>query len=480
MIADDNTPPHPADTSDEPPEAFAVEYRPPEKLVRPPHSLEAEREVLGAVFIDGRALETLAASLTTASFYFERHQIVFATMLEIGSHGAAIDIVTVHQALKDRRQLDKVGGVRALSELMDRAGTVTNLEHYVAIVRAKERQRRIVELAQSIEHEGLGDVDDVDAFVQSFAARAGSVIAQVAKPPEPMRLKSISERVEAGEPDWLEEAPPAPSVLMKNLDGSPFMLDSRVGVVEAPGGTGKSWLVIQLAVAVACGGRWLETYECRKGRVLLALGEERDQEIWRRVWRVAQSLGLDSYQRDEVKRNLVPLGLDGEEVAFLQKAPDGNITETPFYRQVQAAMDRDGPFRLAVFDPLSYFGGPEVESDPYIATRFIRCGSRLTRAAGEPAVLYTAHSRKKQLGIGQKLDADNTRGSSAIVDGARWVCSVAKRAEKLVAMKVTKTNYTVPGEQLTLTRGKGGVPRVATEAEIAEAEEQERGGRRKA
>lgn len=463
--------PHPAELDDDMPEPMPVrEPKPkllePDKAIKPPHSLEAEVEVLSAVFVDGKAFADVAA-LAASDFYFERHRIVYAVMADLHERGTAIDLVTVMQALKDRGQYEKVGGARALSEILDRSGTVTNLGHYIGIVRSKARLREIIEAMQARVTQAHQDVHDVDAFVESTKTQIEGVLERVAKPAEPLRLESIADRTARGEPDWLEQTPPDVSALMRNPDGSPFMLDGRVGVISAAGGTGKSWLVIQLAIAVACGGQWLEHYGCRKGRVLLALGEEKDEEIWRRVWRVAKHLRLSEYERSEVARNLVPLGLDGEEVAFLHKSQDGNITSTPFFAQLQQALSRDD-WRLVVLDPLSYFGGPEVEGDPYVATTLIRCGAKLTKSPGGPAVLFSAHSRKKQQGFGTKLDSDDTRGSSAIVDGSRWVCSVGKRSESIIALKVTKTNYTVAGDEVLLARGLGGVMRPATPPEIAD------------
>ena len=139
--------------------------RPGDPGVKPPHSIEAEREVLAAVFIDPNAMDTLTESLQAEDFYADRHQILFATMLELHERATAIDLVTMMQALKDRGHFDKVGGVRTLSELLDRSGTVTNLEHYCEIVRQKAVLRRMVEAARTIETAGLQDVSDVEEFL---------------------------------------------------------------------------------------------------------------------------------------------------------------------------------------------------------------------------------------------------------------------------------------------------------------------------
>lgn len=133
--------------------------------VKPPHSLDAEREVLSAVFIDPNAMDVLSESLRAEDFYLERHQLLFTSLTELHERGTAIDLVTVQQALKDRGQFEKIGGLRTLGELLDRAGTVANLEHYCDIVRQKAVLRRMVEAARQIETAGLQDVADVEEFL---------------------------------------------------------------------------------------------------------------------------------------------------------------------------------------------------------------------------------------------------------------------------------------------------------------------------
>ncbi len=133
--------------------------------IKPPHSVEAEREVLAAVFIDPNAMDALMESLKAEDFYLERHQILFLVFTELHERGTAIDPVTAQQALKDRGQYEKVGGARALGELLDRSGSVSNLEHYCEIVRQKSVLRRMVEAARQIETNGLQDVADVEEFL---------------------------------------------------------------------------------------------------------------------------------------------------------------------------------------------------------------------------------------------------------------------------------------------------------------------------
>lgn len=132
----------------------------------PPHSADAEREVLAAVLVDPDALDTLTETLCAEDFYLERHQMLFESYQQLARHNTPIDPVTLKQALVDRGQFERVGGTRAIGELLDRAGTVGNVEHYCAIVKQKADLRRMVDAARSIEVAGYQDVDDVAEFLE--------------------------------------------------------------------------------------------------------------------------------------------------------------------------------------------------------------------------------------------------------------------------------------------------------------------------
>lgn len=143
-----------------------------------PHSMEAEREVISAVFVDPHALDTIQESLKPEDFYYERNSLIFAAMCELHERGAAIDPVTVQQALKDRGDWEKAGGARTLTELLERAGTLGALEHYCVIVRTKSMVRRMVEAARHIETEGLQDISDVDEFLSDSERQIFSVLEE--------------------------------------------------------------------------------------------------------------------------------------------------------------------------------------------------------------------------------------------------------------------------------------------------------------
>ena len=85
----------------------------------PPHNLEAEKSVLGAVLLDERHLHALLVEeqLRPEHFYREQHGAVFAAMLELYESDRKIDHLTVAETLRQNGKLEEVGGPEAIDEL---------------------------------------------------------------------------------------------------------------------------------------------------------------------------------------------------------------------------------------------------------------------------------------------------------------------------------------------------------------------------
>jgi len=155
-----------------------------------PHSLEAEREVLSAVFVETTVatLDMIAAELQDGDWFFERHKYIYQGMMGLREKKIPVDPVTLQQALIDRGTYQLAGGARAIGELLDRAGTIANVKHYIAIVKQKAVLRRFYEVAQKIEVAALGDVADIETFVKEAETTWAGAIRE-------------RERLNTG-PDW--------------------------------------------------------------------------------------------------------------------------------------------------------------------------------------------------------------------------------------------------------------------------------------
>lgn len=284
--------------------------------------------------------------------------------------------------------------------------------------------------------------------------------------------------------DWLAgKAPPPREALLEHPlnagddAGKLYMPAGKAGMLVAPGGTGKTTVLMQLAVSVATGLPWLDYYYVtRSGRVLVALGEEDEAEMHRSLYYAAKAAGIgggdDDRFRQAIYRNVVAYPLAGVPVPFVDA--DGN--RLAFFHRLADFIEETGPYSLVILDPGSRFMGPEAETDNAAATQFVQCLETLTQAKGNPSVLMAHHTNKTALSA-QGSSQGDARGSSALVDGVRWVVNLRSAIQPIeggglrTTLEVTKTNYGPAGKALELIRTDYGW-RAMTPGEVKAEQEQ--------
>jgi replicative DNA helicase len=119
------------------------------------HRPEAEQSVIGTILLEGTLFETL--TIEPGHFYEPRHQRIFEAMREINSQGKAIDVVTVTHELGD--DIQSVGGVMYLTQLVESIPSTISLKHYESIVfesyRARETRKLAMQYAEDPSDEDL-------------------------------------------------------------------------------------------------------------------------------------------------------------------------------------------------------------------------------------------------------------------------------------------------------------------------------------
>lgn len=115
----------------------------------PPHSTEAEQAALGCILLSGDCLGEMAEKTKHGSelFYDIRHQVLFSCLLEMQEEQIQIDIFSVQQRLKDKQQLDGIGGLAYLASLPDGTPSAANFGYYLTIVLEKFALRQILAAA---------------------------------------------------------------------------------------------------------------------------------------------------------------------------------------------------------------------------------------------------------------------------------------------------------------------------------------------
>jgi replicative DNA helicase len=144
-----------------------------EALKVPPHDVEAERSVLGAILIDSSAINLVAEFLKPEHFYEPSHQLIFSSMLALFEKQQPIDIITVVNQLKLSGDLKKIGGKAYLSDLINTVPTSANIEKYGQIVKDHYTKRKLIEVSsrtverafdEQIEVKKLLDEVETDIF----------------------------------------------------------------------------------------------------------------------------------------------------------------------------------------------------------------------------------------------------------------------------------------------------------------------------
>ena len=125
-----------------------------------PHSLEAERTVLGAILIENEAFHHAAEVLTEQDFYRDAHRKIFQRMAALSARGDAIDLVTLKEEMSRAGDLDSAGGIAYLSSLVDGVPRATNVPYYSRIVKDKSVLRNLIAAANRISQSCFGEVEE--------------------------------------------------------------------------------------------------------------------------------------------------------------------------------------------------------------------------------------------------------------------------------------------------------------------------------
>ena len=116
----------------------------------PPQNLEAEEAVLGSILLEQDSIISVMEFLVPDDFYRVAHQLIFAAMIELNQNSEAIDPITVSEKLRQKNQIDNVGGEAGIIELLDKVPTAANVEFYTQIVLEKSTRRKLIKTSTNI------------------------------------------------------------------------------------------------------------------------------------------------------------------------------------------------------------------------------------------------------------------------------------------------------------------------------------------
>jgi replicative DNA helicase len=142
----------------------------------PPHNLDAERAVLGAVLLEGReTLPRVIEVLRPSDFYTEAHRVMYGSMLTLFDRGEPVDVLTLTEELRRGDQLEFVGGPAALALLVEQGSISAYLSSYTSIVRDRAVLRELIQTSSQIIAQAFDAKDDVQTLVDDAERRIFSL-----------------------------------------------------------------------------------------------------------------------------------------------------------------------------------------------------------------------------------------------------------------------------------------------------------------
>ncbi|MCJ7557408.1 MAG: replicative DNA helicase, partial [Gammaproteobacteria bacterium] len=150
-----------------------------ERLRVPPHSVDAERAVLGGLMLDNLAWERIADLVAVDDFYRHDHRLIFNAIGELAEKNQPLDAVTVSEYLDRNQQLEQMGGLSFLGQLAKDTPSAANIRAYADIVRERALLRKLIEVgvgiadsAYTADGRGASElVDDAERSVFQIAER---------------------------------------------------------------------------------------------------------------------------------------------------------------------------------------------------------------------------------------------------------------------------------------------------------------------
>lgn len=155
----------------------------------PPHNIDAERALLGSIMLRPEVMYEVADIAHPSSFYFEKHRIVFETMIELWGKRNPTDLLTVAARLKEKATsqnstlLEEIGGNSYLSELVNSVPSASNASYYAAIIQKKHIARNLIGAADFISSLGYDEAEELENLLDQAQKRIYEVtnIASVHK-----------------------------------------------------------------------------------------------------------------------------------------------------------------------------------------------------------------------------------------------------------------------------------------------------------
>jgi replicative DNA helicase len=160
-----------------------------DELRVPPQTLESEKALLGALMIRPEGMSEAVDILSPDAFYSEKHRIIYRAMLGLWSKNEPIDVESVRACLSDQKQLEAVGGIPYLGELVGEVPAASNARHYASLVQKKFMLRNLIDAGEYVAELGYDEGEELEETLD----KAEKKIYEVTSTPTLSKFTSLRE-----------------------------------------------------------------------------------------------------------------------------------------------------------------------------------------------------------------------------------------------------------------------------------------------
>ena len=379
-----------------------------------PHDSEAEKAVLGAIFIDPEAIADASAVVSPDDFYERANRLIFQAMLELSDRGDAIDPLTLQDELTKNNQLDDIGGISYVSQLALSTPTAEHVTYYAKIVHRKSLLRRLISASQKIitnAIDGSDDVtdilDDAESEIMNVSSENNTGGFRIIKDIVNSTVEDINNIPDDG--NMVTGLPTGFQELDKMTTG---FHDDELIIIAARPGVGKTSFALNVAQFVG-----LHTDKTVAMFSLEMSGEQLVQRMLASEGLInSQHLRTGQLDEQEWKKLIVATGSLANTSIYIDDTPGIKMSE--IRAKSRRLAKEKGNLGLIVIDYLQLIEGPRSESRQQEVSAISRQLKKLAKELHVPVIALSQLSRSVEQRQDKRPVLSDIRESGSIEQDA--------------------------------------------------------------
>lgn len=389
-----------------------------ENLKKVPSSIEAEKSVLGGIFLKPDIFGDVVEILHPNDFYKNGHKLIYEAMRDIYNSGTGIDLIVVVNKLKKNEKFDELVGEQLLFDIISDVPTAANIIEYAKIVKEKATLRRLGEVGTKIvelAYEGYEEVDNI-------LDKAEGMIFKISENVDSKDLVSLKDVI-AQEFVRLEKVYQNKGVATGISSGfSDFdqmtsgFHPSDLIILAARPAMGKTAFALNLALNAAM--------KSKKGVLLFSL-EMSSSQLLQRLLSIEAGIGLQKIRNgfldpdDWGKLGLASMKLSNSEINIAD-LPNVNVLEI---RAIARRLKAAGKLDMIIIDYLQLIKGNSTRGDnrQQEISEISRALKGIARELDIPIIALSQLSRATEQRADRRPMLSDLRESGAIEQDADMV-----------------------------------------------------------